>query len=442
MTSPFPAAPTLRPVSATNPPDFPAKFKAIALLTPFYGIAPCVAAITYDWSVQAIRFQVFLLNDLSLDVMYTPGGMYLLIGGDLNNPPTQCYGPTPTSMIVPAPTWPSRQNMKCPGAQAVQGVDCAWWVGLTTCTNSNSPIYPPPPPAGQQVANVFWFRTDNQMPWRWMMINKSNSYRLPILGEVAMAHFTMFETVTQTDLPQILSACSTRRLPAPAGLALDTWDQLMAAMTSPPPGLPEAATSPGTAGKLIPGLRKPTPTDQLPIWPDRMFLTSFTMPTYDKLPNQPYPTQVYYDWPSQNMLTHMALPDGLFMDVFLNGSGTTICVRNSAGTCVAPAKTLPVGLPYKNWPVTGGEPAKILAVLDHNPVLGPNDVIVCFTKPSDSGRVFWAWYTEAGAPVLFMEVPQCCNVELSLTDYYDWMGTPPAFPPGVFVQPTNCPPSA
>jgi hypothetical protein len=437
MTSPFPSPPELTPVSATNPPDFPTKFQAVALLTPFYGVPPCVAAITYDWSVRAIRFQVFLLDDQSFDIMYTPSGAYVLTGGDLNKPPTQCLGPTPTTQIVPSPNWPSQQGMKCPGAQTVQGVECAWWIGLTKCTNCTSPNYGPPPTS--QVANVFWFRADNGLPWRWMMINSRNPYRLPLLGEVAMAHFTAFEPVTDTNLPQILSACATRKVPPPEGLVLDTWNQIMSAMTSPPAPLAKAVTSPGTAAKLIPGLRTPEPGDQLPVWPDQLYLTSFTMPTYDTFPNQPYPTQVWYDWTSQNMLTRMFLPNGMHMDVFLDASNTNIFIRNSNGNCVKRGPTLPVGLPYRNWPVTGGQPAQILAVLDHNPVLGPNDVIVCFTKPSDSGRVFWAWYTEAGAPVLFMEVPQCCNVQLSLTDYYDWLASPPAFPPGLFTPPTDCP---
>jgi len=133
----------------------------------------------------------------------------------------------------------------------------------------------------------------------------------------------------------------------------------------------------------------------------------------------------------------MYLPNGMLMDVILDASSTQIVMRNSDGSFAKCGPKLPVGLPYQDW--AGRDPtATILAVLDHNPTFGPNDVIVCFTKPSDSGRVFWAWYTETGAPVLFMEVPQCCNVQLSLTDYYDWLTSPPAFPPSLFAVPSQC----
>jgi hypothetical protein len=372
-------------------------------------------------------------------VLYTTKGAYLLGGGDLTQPPTECFGPMNTSTPAPPPNWFALQNMKCPGIQELQGVNCAWWVGLTPCTNPDSPIYPPS--KGTPVANLFWFREDNGYPWRWMFINRANAFKFPVLGTAALIHFTGFTEVTSTNLGQILSECSTRRQPAPAGVNLDTWEGIQAALTSPPAGLqrPAPAIMGGAAGKLVPGLRLPTSADKLPVWPNRMFLTSFTTPTYDlAFTNQPYPTQVYYDWTSQNMLTRMYLPNTQLMDVILDASSTQIVYRNSDGSFSKCGPKLPVGLPYRDWAGPDHGKATIMAVLDHNPVLGPDEVIVCFTMPSDSGRVFWAWYTSTGEPVLFLEVPQCCNVQLSLTDYYDWMTSPPAFPPGLFVVPSQC----
>jgi hypothetical protein len=167
-------------------------------------------------------------------------------------------------------------------------------------------------------------------------------------------------------------------------------------------------------------------------------MTALSTPTFEPhpFPNQPYPTQVYYDWANQHQLTRFFLPDGSLEDAILTNSITYMVARFPDGThkCLG---TVPVGLPYPNWPTHEGT-CTCKGVITNNPQLSPDKTTQIFTKDSMPPRHFWFWYSTANEAIMFAEVPQACNVELILTDYFDFMPNPPAFDPSLFVVPPDC----
>ena len=148
------------------------------------------------------------------------------------------------------------------------------------------------------------------------------------------------------------------------------------------------------------------------------------------------PTQVFYDWPRQRMLTRFFLPDNQGVDdAILTGSETFLVQRLPDGhhKCL---KKLPVGLPKPNWMTVDGGVCK--GVLVNNPQLSPNRTTKLIVLPSTPGRFFWVWYTSLDQPILFMEVPQLCDVMLILTDYsYFWPNPEIPFDPSLFDIPKD-----
>ena len=438
MASALPAPPVLNPSNETTPPALPAKWHAVALLTPFAAGGLVVADVWYDWSVQAMRVTLYGVNGGYLDVLYTPNGAYLLSAPLPGGDPQQCFGPIPTATKVPPPSFLTTLGLKCRGLQTVLGTNCSWWVGTCTCSNGSSPQDPPAPT--DQVANWFWLRSDNQLPWRMMVINEDNPYLLPVLGACPVVHFPSFQAVSQTSLPAIIQACTSRGPVADSGAKVDSWSDITTQMASGASRLTQASPDAlrTTAQSLIPGIRPALPTDPLPVWPDRFYLTSFSIATFEVEsgePNVPYPTRVYFDSTSQNMLTRMLTPNGAFEDCILDSSSTHVVMRlpNGAHKC---GPSLPVGLPYTNWAARDG--GQVMAAIANNPNLSPGVTTLLIAMPSDQGRVFWAWYTTTGTPVMFLEVPQLCNVQLVLTDYYAFVPNPPPFDPSLFVVPSDC----
>jgi hypothetical protein len=277
-----------------------------------------------------------------------------------------------------------------------------------------------------QVANWFWMNRATGLPLQMMFINKSNSYRLPVLGNFAKVTFTRSEANSdqvQSDFDGLLALCSHARAPA-AGSAFDT----VASHDG------QLASQPGVAARLLPGLRLPRSNDSLPVWPERLYLTSFSIATFDVAPNAPYPTQVYYDDTCAGMLTRMQLQDGSAEDCTLSKDGTTV-VRHWANGVTKIMARLPVGLPYPNWAVR--DDATVIAAIDDDPLLCPDATLLLISAPSTYGRSFWIWYTSTGKPVSFLEAPQCANVQLVLTEYAEMTPVSEPFNPDPFAAPTT-----
>lgn len=438
-TTPFPKAPILSPCNSTVPPTLPSKFHSVVLLTPFNNTQLVVAELTYDWSIQAMRVTAYGLEGGYGDFLYTPDGFYILDSVN-GGAPKNIFGPIATTEQVCAPNWLSNYKVTCNCVEEVLGINVNWWCSITNNTNPPAPI--PPDPAPHASANWFWMRTDNQYPWRMMFINTTNEYKLPFIGRFAFIHFPTFEAVANTNLPALILSCKSQnaRIEQKFAESLkinnaeDTYNLL-----GDKPFLTNVVNRAEALNKiqnLIPGLTPPN-NNPLPAWPARLFMTALTTPTFEPhpFPNQPYPTEIYYDSTIQRQLTRFILPDDSLEDVILTDSISYLIARFPNGThkCIG---NVPVGLPYTNWPTRDGGICK--GVIKNNPQLSPNKTTQIFTLNSMPPRVFWIWYTTTDAAIMFAEVPQACNVELILTDYFDTIPNPPPFDPSLFVVPSDC----
>ncbi|MFN2295160.1 MAG: hypothetical protein ACK2U0_12225 [Candidatus Promineifilaceae bacterium] len=441
MSYTFPKPPEVLPCASSAPPQLPAQFHAVALLTPFDDSQLVVADILYDWSVQALRITTYGLESGYADLLYTPSGYYIL-DSDNGGPPSHYFGPITTDEQVPEPTWLAKAKVTCNGIQDVLNVSTEWWCGLTENKNGLAPISPVQK-CQFKSANWFWLRTDNKYPWRMMFINTTNDYKLPFIGCFSFVHFPAFEAVASTNLPDIVQGC------AASSQKIDPKTAAKLAIREPQDSynlLNLSSQFAGTAAdrphlldkiqELIPGLVPPD-NNPLPSWPSTLFMTALTTPTFEPhdFPNQPYPTQIYYDWPKKRQLTRFFMPDDSIEDAILTGSKSYLVIRQSDGShkCSPP---LPVGLPYPDWTTRDGGRCK--GVITNNPQLSPNKTTGIYVLNSQPPRVFWIWYTTNNEAIMFAEVPQSCNVELILTDYFEYMADPPAFDPTLFDIPQDC----
>ncbi len=440
--STFPDPPTLTPSNATVPPTLPATWRAAALLTPWDDAQLLVARVDANSTTGTMRVQVIGLEYGYLDLLFTAKGAYLAhtasIGG---GSPDRLIGPIATSTVVPATSWLASAGLTCAGIGDLLEVSSAWWIGETPCQNGY--VNGPPPPTPAKAGNIFNFDATTGNPWRFIFVNPTNDYRLPVLGAYPIVHVPTFGSLPQDAVDELARlAALTASATAPDGsVSVDTAADLENQLV----GSAERMTSADISacrkliGTLVPGLAPGPASGNLPYWPDRLFLTSFSNPTGQMPgapPPDPIPTQVFYDWPNRKMLTRLWVGPGTYEDAILDTDTTHVVLRKPDGTHVC-AKCLPVGLVKPQW-ASADMGAHCRAVITNNPQLSPNRTTSVCVMPSRPGQVFWTWYTSADQPVMFIEVPQACDVMLLLTDYADWNASPPPFDPSLFVVPPDC----
>jgi hypothetical protein len=451
MSSPLPPPPGLEPTELATPPALPSKWRATALLTPFpdngTAEAPWAAEITYDWSVQAMRVSCYSLDGGSADILAVGAGTYYVLedGG--------CYGPySQPEWSVPSPTWLASRDLVCNGVADVLGVSCQWWSGTSPCTNCMEHEGSTPSCADDTwcAGTWVWARADNGFPWRIMLISQGNPYQLPVLGDCALVHLPTFEEVAGTKLPQILANCPNQgaERPAPGSVAEALRRSAQSATDEQRRSASEAI------GSLIPGLA-PLPGTcapyALPTWPTTLYMTAITTPTfpYQETPTgpwytDPYPTEIFYDTTDKQapkQLSRFYQPDGTIQDTLLLEPTSYGVDRDADGNVTSCGLLDPnpndpnIGAPVWDWPANDG--ATCLAQITNNPQLSPGKTTLIIGCPSDQGRVFYIWYTSDAEAVMFTEVPQCCDVSLTLIDYDTYMADP-ELPPGIFDIPPQC----
>jgi hypothetical protein len=448
MANSAPRPSGLAPCTSSAPPELPGGWYAVALLTPFTSAYPAVAEVTYSASLRAMVIGCYDLGGGGTGVLVLGDGTYFVYPNWPDTGPA--YGPFSNSRWqVPAPDWLADKQLQCMGTGAVLGVDCEWWGGLTPCTNGGGT---------NQVGAWIWADTAQRLPFRIMFIDQSNPYRLPVLGDAAMVHLPTFENHDGAGLEALVAETrrarqaprrfGARSRPAAHARRGGAWSSSRAAGIAGPVTIwsllearrpqisPERrAANLARVGELIPGLRPLsggcTPYS-LPTWPGRLAMTALTIPTGQVAV---YPTEVFYDWSLKRQASRFYEPDGSRMDTILE-AGITYDVTYHADGSHSCDGTDPVGLPRPNWPAADNCQCRA-AIVDH-PRLSPGRTTVIFTCPSDPPRVFWIWYTDDGAPVMFSEVPQHCGVTFTLIDYASFDPNPGPFPAGVFDVPADC----
>jgi hypothetical protein len=440
--STFPDPPTLTPSNATVPPTLPSTWRAVALLTPWDDAQLVVATADTDSVNGTMRVRAIGLEYGYLDLLFTKTGAYLVhtkaIGGEA---PDRLIGPIATNTVVPATGWLAGAGLTCAGIGDALEASSSWWLGETTCQNGY--VNGPPPPTPAKAGNIFNFHADTGYPWRFIFVNPTNDYRLPVLGAYPIVHLPTFGPLPsegQAELERLVGLAATATAPD-GSVDVDTAADLENQLAGSAERMSDADV--GICKKLIatliPGLTAGPKSGTLPFWPDRLFLTSFSNPTGQMPgapPPRPIPTQVFYDWPKREMLTRLWVAPDTYEDAILDSESTHVVLRKPDGThaCV---KTLPVGLVKPKW-ASADMGAHCRAVITNNPQLSPNRTTNVCVMPSRPGQVFWTWYTNRDQAVMFIEVPQACDVMLLLTDYADWDPTPAAFDPSLFVVPPDC----
>src|SRR5262249_12594066 len=188
--------------------------------------------------------------------------------------------------------------------------------------------------------------------------------------------------------------------------------------------------------RLMPALAA-CPADSLPQWPKKLALTGLMTP-FDSDEN-PYPTEVLYDWNARGQRSRVFFPaqSGIVVqDALLLGSrGYNVTYRqNERPICAA---VLP-GTIRPDWPFRGSGTRE--AEIDGGTPLtpdGPTRIMACSLA---SPRAAWAWYTTSGRPMVFMvtSMPGDEGAALfAVLDYWQWAPEHDV-PRSVFNRPDRC----
>ena len=418
---------TLPAFSACQPatqPVLPEKWRAVGLLEPFKPprlfttLQLVVGEFVYDAAGPAMRATLYGLQSQSLDLLVADESTYLLIGP--YQAPTDCFAVGPI-WNPPSRNWLSAKA-QCVGEASLISTDVQWW---------KTPAQPYP------ATTWYWYTTAAaRLPWRTLFAGPSDD--LAVIGQYSMTYFPTFEPLSSTNLPQLLQFCRSRAQPVIETLDRRAPDlQLLVARSPNEAGNAERLDR---IGSLIPGLSLEACRNQaLPQWPDRQGLGATTFMTPVKFTNNPFPTEVLYDWHVRSQRTRLFYPPQSSQAVgdalLIGGTGYGVDrYRNGKITC---APGVMPGTPQPDWPKLGDCVCR--GVIDNNPVLSPGEITQVLTCNMEPPSVFWTWYTTASRPVVFYQTqsPPDVGTGLALADYYDWQPGY-AVPPDVFDVPSQC----
>ena len=416
MPDPLPDPPKLGPAPQGPPPELPATFQAAVLLTPFNASQIFVAQVAYQSSGERMFVELWGLESGHAQYMNIGSDTYLRSGP---NDPWQ--GPFQKGWTTPATTLLADMGAIGIATAPILEVDCTWWASDSPCTNGCEEAGADP----KTVGSWTWLCADDGAPWRMFFVDKSNPYKLPVIGAFAMVNWARFAAGDQPELDEIAEECRREARPPSPGLDPDPVELLAKqegnGSDGPPPG-------------LIPGLHLPGPQPTLPAWPDTLLMEATTIPTAELTVK---PTIVCYDWPIRRMLTRLFDDDasGGYDDLILTDSTTYDVSYAPDGSHECNGHS-PPGLPWPNWPEHDN--GQVKAVIDEGSPLSPYGTTQLIALPGVPPRMFWVWYTTPdNRAVLFTEVPQLCDVTLVLIDY--WTYEPgQTFDPSLFQVPADC----
>jgi len=414
--------PEFQRCEAAGQPRLPQRWRSTALLEPFKtprllnSFQLAVGEFTGDTTLPAMRATIHGLQAQSFDLLVAPESTYLLTGPSAN--PTGCQ-PLGPIWQPPSDNWLSDQA-QCVGEAPLIETEVEWW---------KMPAKPDP------ATTWHWFSKDRRLPWRSLFASPSDA--LAVLGQYAMAYYPEFTPVDSTNLPGLLEFCRSQTTdavdPAPAR------DDLRAFITDHPNPELEAERE-ASIGGLIPGLSLAACDDQtLPSWPAHGNLGFTTFMTPVKFSNDPFPTEILYQWQTRSQRTRLVYPSSSpqeFGDALLIGGNGYGIDRMRYGNVSCAPGVMP-GTPQPNWPVLGNCTCR--GVLDDNPALSPDRVTQVLSCDMEPPSVFWTWYTDAMKPVVFYQTESAPDVGtgLALADYYDWQPGA-AIPSGTFALPSQC----
>ncbi|MCG6989795.1 MAG: hypothetical protein LJF06_16670 [Gemmatimonadetes bacterium] len=421
-----------------SPPLLPASWEAQVLLTP-YGDADSplenykqlvIANVACDADAGAMMVDLYLTQDLTVfRLLFVNGTGWYWLEGTPGQPDWSFQGPFATTLQVPATDFLAQARYG--NSWAITGKQCDHWVL-------------PAPPDPQIPAHGSWysFREDNGALFRVFTFDSRNTGLLPILGSYYFAHIPTFTSLGQS--PAALSAVldavrngTPATSPAAFSNPLVTQNDIQSVMADPL-SAPSSCTVQDLQ-TLIPGFL-PAPTGvTLPEWTDQTFILGMTIGT-DFIP---YYTVVFY-WYShghqQSIFVGLGPDPGKStyydrQDCCLTTSYTDLpqyYAKDGVWTAACCYPRLDgIALPVRDWvkaaiDAFGGG---VAASITGNPQFGlaPGEVLhlIDCELPRGGGvtSLFWVWFTEDQAGVLFSESNYAESVtahNLQLIDYLEF----------------------
>jgi hypothetical protein len=400
--------PELKTCRANIHPRLPDSWRGVFLMAPFTNAQLVLSEIEDDSSLTAMRVRLYGLRSGTLDLFIEGTETYELTSQDDEVRACEKLGDTGWRPL--SQDWLSPQS-QCAGTGLLGTTEVDWWKTPTD-----------PKPSSYWV----WYNASDKTPFRLAFQKASN--RLAPLSKYALSYQLHFEPTTDSSLGEISRAChnASQSAAEPGGL-----DRRIAGLSTA-----NGQRASQAIAQVAPELAA-CPSTPLPSWPDRLAITGLMTP-WDSDEN-PYGTEVFYDWTKQAQRTRtFPYSHGPFraQDALLLGRrGYNVTYRQQAGpTC----ETVLPGTLKPDWSLRGS--CSCEGMLTGTSALTPYGTTRIFTCPLASPRAAWAWYALDGRPTSFAvtSLPGDQGFGLfAVLDYDQWLPGQQA-PPTVFNQPAQC----
>jgi len=401
--------PKLELCRSTSHPRLPEKWQATYLMAPFTKSQLVLGEMVVDNSIPAMRVKLFGLRHGSADLFVTGDRTYALATD--GSVVTDCQDLGDTGWRPLGRDWLTPQS-QCTGAAPIGETAADWW---------KTPIEPKP------SSYWIWYATADRTPFR--LVFPAPSDRLAVLSRHALSHQVAFKAVADTELGVLAQTCRRAR-PARAGTGPRALRNII-------DGLAQSRDrADAEIRRLMPAVA-PCPPGVLPQWPQTLALTGLMTP-FDANEN-PYPTEVLYDWTVRGQRSRIYFPPAspvVAQDALLLGPrGYNVTYRRHGGPVCAPV--LP-GTIRPDWPLRGA--CSCEAEIEGGTPLTPHGTTRIMACTLASPRAAWAWYAADGRPTTFMVTSMAGDQGAALfamLDYWQW-APEHAIAGAVFAKPPQC----
>ena len=393
-------------------PRLPEKWRATYLMAPFTKSQLVLSDIVYDGALPAMRVKLHGVKRGSVDLFVLGDNTFVVTSeGEAIK---RCRGLGDTGWRPLPKDWLTPQS-RCVGVAPIGTTTTDWW---------KTPIEPPP------ASYWVWYQSSDRSPFRIVFPFASN--RLAPLSQYALSYQAAFEPLSQTDLAGVAAACQRGKTASANGA------RTLRKLLDDFPRSPLRADN--EIKRLMPALDANCPAIPFPQWPARLAITGLLTP-FDSDEN-PYPTEVLYDWTVQSQRTRIfgGSQSGFRVQdsLMLNPLGYTVTYSGSEGPI---CKAVLPGTIRPDWASRGG--CECAATINGRTPLSPYGATRILACSLASPRAAWAWYALSGRPTTFMvtSLPGDEGSGLfSVLDYRDWLPGH-TFPQSAFDKPPECLPA-